>query len=95
MLRCADDFVVGFQHRHDAEKSLRELKERFATFNLELHPDKTRLIEFGRFADSNRRKRGDGKPGRLACGWDECFEATTSTTRCLETSWPLASFAAP
>jgi group II intron reverse transcriptase/maturase len=62
IVRYADDFVVGFQHRHEAEKFLRELTERLAKFNLELHPDKTRLIEFGRFADSNRQKRGEGKP---------------------------------
>jgi RNA-directed DNA polymerase len=60
--RFADDFVVGFQHRSDAEQFLVDLRERFAKFALELHPDKTRLIEFGRFAVSARRKRGVGKP---------------------------------
>jgi len=63
LVRWADDFIVGFQHREDAERFLAELGERFAKFHLELHPDKTRLIEFGRFADKNRRDRGDGKPG--------------------------------
>jgi len=62
IVRWADDFIVGFQYREDAERFLAELRERFATFKLELHPDKTRLIEFGRFADQNRRGRGDGKP---------------------------------
>jgi hypothetical protein len=62
VVRFADDFVVGFEHRAEAERFLRELRERFAQFGLELHPDKTRLIEFGRFADRNRRGRGDGKP---------------------------------
>ena len=62
VVRFADDFAVGFEHREDAERFLAELRERFAKFGLELHPDKTRLIEFGRFADSNRRKRGGGKP---------------------------------
>jgi group II intron reverse transcriptase/maturase len=62
VVRFADDFVVGFEHRHEAERFLAELRERFAQFGLELHPDKTRLIEFGRFADRNRRGRGDGKP---------------------------------
>ncbi len=62
-VRFADDFVVGFQHRSDAERFLTELRERFQKFGLELHPDKTRLIEFGRYADSNRQNRGDGKPG--------------------------------
>jgi len=62
IVRWADDFIVGFQHRGDAVRFLEELRERFARFNLELHPDKTRLIEFGRFADRDRRRRGDGKP---------------------------------
>jgi group II intron reverse transcriptase/maturase len=62
VVRFADDFVVGFQHRHEAERFLAELRERLAQFGLELHPGKTRLLEFGRFADKNRRDRGDGKP---------------------------------
>lgn len=62
VVRFADDFAVGFEHRADAERFLTELRERFAEFGLELHPDKTRLIEFGRFADSNRHQRGGGKP---------------------------------
>ena len=62
VVRYADDFVLGFQHRHEAERFLRDLKERLQKFGLALHPEKTRLIEFGRFAASNRRQRGDGKP---------------------------------
>jgi len=62
VVRFADDFVVGFEHREEAELFLTELRERFARFGLTLHPDKTRLIEFGRFAAANRRGRGDGKP---------------------------------
>jgi group II intron reverse transcriptase/maturase len=62
VVRFADDFVVGFEHREEAERFLAELRERFARFGLALHPDKTRLIEFGRYADRNRRGRGDGKP---------------------------------
>jgi RNA-directed DNA polymerase len=58
----ADDLVVGFQHRTEAERFLQEFRERLAKFGLELHPDKTRLIEFGRFAESNRQRRGEGKP---------------------------------
>ena len=50
IVRYADDFVVGFQHKRDAERFLDAVKERFGSFELELHPDKTRLIEFGRFA---------------------------------------------
>jgi hypothetical protein len=62
VVRYADDFLVGFQHRHEAERFLRELRERFGKFGLTLHPDKTRLIEFGRFAVRDRRQRGQGKP---------------------------------
>ena len=60
--RFADDFVVGFQHRTDAEQFLRELRERLRKFSLELHPEKTRILEFGRFAAPNREKAGLGKP---------------------------------
>lgn len=60
--RYADDFVVGFEHQGDAERFLTELRDRFAQFNLELHADKTRLIEFGRHAAQRRRARGEGKP---------------------------------
>ena len=62
VVRFADDFVLGFQYRKEAERFLAELRERLARFNLELHPDKTRLIEFGRFAIENRRRRAAGKP---------------------------------
>jgi hypothetical protein len=62
VVRYADDLVVGFQHRTDAERFLREFRERLAKFGLELHPDKTRLIEFGRFAARVRKQRGEGKP---------------------------------
>jgi hypothetical protein len=61
-VRFADDFVVGFEHRQEAEQFLSELRERFARFGLELHADKTRLIEFGRLARQNRERRGEGKP---------------------------------
>ena len=62
VVRYADDFIVGFQHRAEAEQFLAALRERFAKFALELHPEKTRLIEFGRWAAGNRRKRGLSKP---------------------------------
>lgn len=62
IVRFADDFIVGFQHRADAQRFLTELRDRFAKFGLELHPEKTRLIEFGRFAAENRQARGAGKP---------------------------------
>jgi RNA-directed DNA polymerase len=66
VVRYADDFVVGFEHRAEAEQFLNELKERLLKFGLELHPEKTRLIEFGRFAAENRAKRGEGKPETFA-----------------------------
>src|SRR5262249_17941174 len=62
VVRYAEEFRLGFQRRHEAERFLDDLKERFKTFGLELHPDKTRLIEFGRFAARDRQQRGDGKP---------------------------------
>ena len=62
VVRYADDIVMGFEHRADAERFLQEWKERLQKFGLELHPDKTRLIEFGRHATENRKQRGEGKP---------------------------------
>jgi RNA-directed DNA polymerase len=62
LCRYADDFLAGFQHRDEAERFLADLRDRFAEFGLELHPDKTRLIEFGRFAARDRQRRGDRKP---------------------------------
>src|SRR2546422_11453706 len=78
VVRYADDFVVGFQHRKEAEQCLEELRDRFAKFGLKLHPEKTRLIEFGRFAIENRQARGEGKPETFhflgfthCCGTDQ------------------------
>jgi group II intron reverse transcriptase/maturase len=62
VVRYADDFVVGFQYKRDAERFLRELKERLLKFGLALHPEKTRLIQFGRRAQQDRRRRGKRKP---------------------------------
>jgi len=62
IVRFADDFTVGFEHQADAERFQAELRDRFAKFGLELHPDKTRLIEFGRYAAERRHRRGLGKP---------------------------------
>lgn len=62
IVRFADDFVAGFEHQVDAQQFLGDLRERFAKFGLELHPGKTRLIEFGRHAAQTRRERGDRKP---------------------------------
>jgi group II intron reverse transcriptase/maturase len=62
IVRFADDFIVGFEYQEDAERFLDELRGRFAEFGLELHPGKTRLIEFGRHAARHRKARGPGKP---------------------------------
>jgi RNA-directed DNA polymerase len=62
IVRFADDFVAGFEHQGDAQQFLSDLRERLAKFSLELHPDKTRLIEFGRNAARTRAARGVGKP---------------------------------
>lgn len=62
VVRYADDFLVGFEDREDAERFRRELSERLQSFGLELQPDKTRLIEFGRYAAERRARRGQGRP---------------------------------
>jgi RNA-directed DNA polymerase len=62
IIRYADDFVIGFQAETDARKCLAALGERFAKFGLELHPEKTRLIQFGRYAEERRAKRDEGLP---------------------------------
>jgi group II intron reverse transcriptase/maturase len=62
IVRYADDLVMGFQHRADAVRFREEFKERLAKFGLELHPQKTRLIEFGRYAAHKRKQWGKGKP---------------------------------
>ncbi len=62
IVRFADDTVVGFQHRRDGERFLADLKGRLAKFALSLHPEKTRLVEFGKFAAERRARRGEGKP---------------------------------
>jgi RNA-directed DNA polymerase len=62
IVRYADDYIVGFQHQRDAQRFLADLRGRLARFGLELAAEKTRLIEFGRFAAHNRRSRGQAKP---------------------------------
>src|SRR5215469_2106387 len=62
VVRYADDMVLGFQYRAEAERFLQDWRERLRKFDLELHPDKTRLIEFGRFAAVDRKQRGEEKP---------------------------------
>jgi RNA-directed DNA polymerase len=62
IVRYADDFIIGFQHENDAQRFLDEMRKRLQEFALSLHPEKTRLIEFGRFAAERRKRRGLGKP---------------------------------
>ncbi len=62
IVRWADDFVVGFQKKSDADRFLKELHKRFAKFELKLHPEKTKLIEFGPFAIENRKRKNQGRP---------------------------------
>ena len=66
LVRYADDIVVGFEREDDARRFLEAMRERLGEFALSLHPDKTRLIEFGRFAAANRARRGLGKPETFA-----------------------------
>jgi hypothetical protein len=62
IIRYADDWITGFQYQNEAIRFQQELQERLAKFGLEMHSEKTRLLEFGRFASANRAKRGEGKP---------------------------------
>jgi group II intron reverse transcriptase/maturase len=62
VVRYADDIVLGFQAQTEADRFLQDLRERLGKFGLELHPDKTRRIEFGRYAELHRKRRGEGKP---------------------------------
>jgi RNA-directed DNA polymerase len=66
IVRYADDVVVGFKHESDARRFWDAMRERLQKFSLSLHPDKTRLVEFGRFAAANRNRRGLGKPETFA-----------------------------
>jgi RNA-directed DNA polymerase len=76
-VRYADDWVAGFQYRDDAERFQRAVQERLGQFGLKLHPEKTRLIEFGRFARENRRRKGQGKPDTFAfLGFTHCCGKT-------------------
>ena len=77
IVRYADDLVAGFQYKRDAERLLNAAGERLGSFGLELHPDKTRLIEFGRYAKERRRERGQGRP--------ETFDFLGFTHYCMDT----------
>ena len=74
VVRYVDDFVIGFESKADAEACLEALQERFGKFGLALHPEKTRLIEFGRYAIQRRQERGEGRP--------ETFDFLGFTHRC-------------
>ena len=84
VVRYADDTIVGFEHRADAERFLAAVRTRMAEFALELHPDKTRLIEFGRNAASNRAARGAGKQETFFLGF------THICSRSKQGGFPLA-----
>lgn len=77
LMRYADDFIIGVQHPHEAQAILKELEIRLAKFGLTLAGNKTRIIEFGRFAEENRKKRGEGKP--------ETFDFLGFTHYCAQT----------
>src|SRR5262249_53210984 len=62
VVRYADDSVLGFQYQEEADRFLSQFRERLGKFGLELHPEKTRRLEFGRWAGRNRKRRGEGKP---------------------------------
>ncbi len=90
IVRYADDFILGFEHREEAERFQGELRDRMAKFGLEVHPEKTRLIEFGRFAAQDRDRRGRGKPETFnflgfthSCGTNQAgrFEVRRQTMR--------------
>jgi RNA-directed DNA polymerase len=77
MVRYADDSVLGFQSEEEARRFLAAMKERFAKFGLTLHPQKTRLIEFGRYAEQRRKKRGLGRPDTFDfLGFTHCCSTT-------------------
>ena len=78
-VRYADDLVVGFEKQADAERFLAEFQERLAKFGLKVHPEKTRLIEFGRSARKQRAQRGEGEPETFAfLGFTHQCEVTQS-----------------
>ena len=93
IVRFADDFVVGFEHREDAERFWAELRDRLAKFGLELNAEKTRLIEFGRYAARDRKARGLGKPETLGRAGARCrrYRRSVSPTRPPNRTCPFLS----
>lgn len=91
IVRYADDFVMGFQYEWEAKRFLEELRERLAKFHLELHAEKTRLIEFGRFAQRDRKGRGQGKPETFDfLGFTHCCGKTRKTGKFIIRRKPAA-----
>jgi len=77
MVRYADDSVIGFQHEDEAERFLEAMRERFGKFGLALHPQKTRLIEFGRYSEQRRKEKGLGRPETFDfLGFTHCCSKT-------------------
>jgi group II intron reverse transcriptase/maturase len=80
VVRYVDDFVIGFESKADAEACLDALRTRFGKFGLELHPEKTRLIEFGRYAIERRAERGEGRPETFDfLGFTHCCDTSPKT----------------
>jgi hypothetical protein len=69
VVRYADDILLGFQHRAEADRFLELFRERLGKFGLELHPDKTRRIEFGRYAERDREQKGEKENLRRSTFW--------------------------
>jgi RNA-directed DNA polymerase len=91
VVRYADDFVVGFQHLKEAEQFLKDLRERFRKFKLELHADKTRLIEFGRYAAERRTQSNKSKPETFNfLGFTHICSQTEKTGRFIVYRRPMA-----
>jgi hypothetical protein len=81
IVRYADDFIVGFQHESEARRFLNEMRERLGKFALSLHPEKTRIIEFGRFAAERRERRGLGRPETFNTSPSSAAKPTLANSR--------------
>jgi RNA-directed DNA polymerase len=90
IVRYWDDFLVGFQHKDDAEPLLSDLRERCHRFSLALHPEKTRLMELGRWASERRQRRGQGKPETFDCLGLTHLWSTTKRGQLTVRRWTIA-----
>jgi hypothetical protein len=88
IVRYADDAVLGFQHRYEAERFLEQLRERLGKFGLGPHPEKARLIEFGRYAAERRKAHGKGKPETFTFLGFSVLQKCTGK----EVAWPNQSW---